>query len=138
MSKGTRLKEDWVLPDEWRLWAQSKRPDIDVDEEAEIFRDYWIAIPGQKGVKLNWYATFRNWIRRTNGTNRQVSKNGGVSSAFHENLLEIANELNGDDIQQDAGEIRPQMGLRLPDEGPGEIRDEGMGDDPWWPGNRRH
>lgn len=32
--------------------------------EAAKFRDYWVAQPGQKGVKLDWPATWRNWCRR--------------------------------------------------------------------------
>lgn len=32
-------------------------------EEAAKFRDYWRAQPGQKGVKLDWPATWRNWCR---------------------------------------------------------------------------
>lgn len=32
-------------------------------EEAHKFRDYWNAQPGQKGVKLDWPATWRNWCR---------------------------------------------------------------------------
>ncbi|MCA9101921.1 MAG: hypothetical protein KDA63_12250, partial [Planctomycetales bacterium] len=28
------------------------------------FIDYWKAIPGSKGRKVDWDATFRNWIRR--------------------------------------------------------------------------
>jgi uncharacterized protein YdaU (DUF1376 family) len=32
-------------------------------EEAHKFRDYWRAQPGQKGVKLDWPATWRNWCR---------------------------------------------------------------------------
>lgn len=31
--------------------------------EAEKFRDYWISQAGQKGVKLDWPATWRNWCR---------------------------------------------------------------------------
>jgi hypothetical protein len=31
--------------------------------EVAKFRDYWIAQPGQRGVKLDWNATFRNWVR---------------------------------------------------------------------------
>jgi hypothetical protein len=27
------------------------------------FRDYWIAVAGQRGVKLDWDATWRNWVR---------------------------------------------------------------------------
>jgi len=33
---------------------------------ADQFKDYWIAQPGQKGVKLDWEATWRNWVRNTN------------------------------------------------------------------------
>ncbi len=32
--------------------------------ELEKFRDYWTAQPGQKGVKTDWSATWRNWARR--------------------------------------------------------------------------
>lgn len=32
-------------------------------EEAAKFRDYWHAQPGQKGVKTDWPATWRNWCR---------------------------------------------------------------------------
>ena len=33
--------------------------------EAERFRDFWTAQPGQKGVKADWPATWRNWVRST-------------------------------------------------------------------------
>jgi hypothetical protein len=29
------------------------------------FKDYWISQAGQKGVKLDWFATWRNWVRST-------------------------------------------------------------------------
>lgn len=32
--------------------------------ELEKFTDYWRAVPGGKGRKLDWSATYRNWIRR--------------------------------------------------------------------------
>lgn len=32
--------------------------------ELAKFRDYWAAQPGQKGVKADWPATWRNWCRR--------------------------------------------------------------------------
>ena len=28
------------------------------------FVDYWVAVPGQRGVKLDWLATWRNDVRR--------------------------------------------------------------------------
>ena len=39
----------------------------EVEKTFEKFKDYWIALPGQKGSKLNWTATWRNWVRNQNG-----------------------------------------------------------------------
>jgi len=45
-------------------WAAEKiPPDVDVLEETQKFRDYWVAAPGARGVKLDWEATWRNWMR---------------------------------------------------------------------------
>ena len=44
---------------------------IDEDELQRVFddfRDYWIAAPGAKGVKLDWLATWRMWVRRQKTT----------------------------------------------------------------------
>ena len=69
--RGTRLdlKE---LPEPWERWAEEKAPDLDPKAAFEEFRNYWIAVPGAKGVKLDWFATFRNsvlsmpdWKRKT-------------------------------------------------------------------------
>ena len=37
-------------------------------EEASKFRDYWNSQPGQKGVKTDWQATWRNWCRNARQT----------------------------------------------------------------------
>ncbi len=64
MTKGTRLPEDWTLPQSWKNWALAQRPDLDPDRIAEEFRDFWISKTGQNATKLNWEATWRNWVRR--------------------------------------------------------------------------
>ena len=66
LSRATRLPKDWVLPHGWREWAIAERPDLGeiLDSVADRFRDYWVAAP--KGVKLDWEATWRNWVRNTN------------------------------------------------------------------------
>lgn len=61
--RGSRLQHDWVLPDDWKAWAESCRPDLKIAEVAEQFKDYWVARPGKDGVKLDWQATWRNWVR---------------------------------------------------------------------------
>jgi uncharacterized protein YdaU (DUF1376 family) len=62
--KGSRLPEDWVLPRTWGEWAVEQGLSVDtVRRQGEMFRDYWIAQSGAKAVKLDWLATWRNWIR---------------------------------------------------------------------------
>jgi len=63
--RGSRLAQDWFLNKSMGDWASQERPDIDVRQVAEQFKDYWISQPGQKGVKLDWDATWRNWVRNT-------------------------------------------------------------------------
>lgn len=67
---GSRLPTDWVLPDEWRGWAERERPDVDVLRESRVFADYWVGQAGAKGRKADWQATWRNWIRRAQGRPR--------------------------------------------------------------------
>jgi hypothetical protein len=73
-TRGTRLQEDWVLPSDWKTWAEKERPDIDVDSVAEDFRDFWIAKAGSSAVKLNWEATWRLWVRKQNAPKAQDRK----------------------------------------------------------------
>ena len=78
-ARGTRLPADW----------QSKPAEIDLAEQllgsrAEItlakFRDYWAAKAGAGGVKLDWDATWRNWIRReAEGSNGQQNHRTGTA-----------------------------------------------------------
>jgi hypothetical protein len=63
--RGSRLAQDWFLSKSMGDWATQERPDLDVRQVAEQFKDYWVAQAGQKGVKLDWDATWRNWVRNT-------------------------------------------------------------------------
>ena len=74
-ARGTRLPTDCELPQEWFDFCKQQRQDLKPDEVFAAFRDYWIAQPGQKGVKTDWTATWRNWIRNTRvSTNSQPAK----------------------------------------------------------------
>lgn len=61
--RGSRLANDWILPDEWEYWANKERPDLNAKQVADQFKDFWCAKPGKDGVKLDWQATWRNWVR---------------------------------------------------------------------------
>lgn len=62
--RGARLPENWVPSADDRIFAKLLGwSDDQIDSEAANFRDYWIAQPGARGLKLDWPATWRKWIR---------------------------------------------------------------------------
>lgn len=63
---GSRLAQDFIFPSDWLVFCKQERPDLQPVQTFEKFKDYWIAQAGQKGVKLDWFATWRNWVRNTN------------------------------------------------------------------------
>jgi hypothetical protein len=60
-SQLTKLSDSWELPDEWAIWAKQQRPDLNVNQVADGFKDYWIS---EAKRKADWFATWRNWIRK--------------------------------------------------------------------------
>ena len=78
-NRPTRIPADWSPSSELIDWAKKERPDLDLRMEIDSFRDYWTARAGQNATKLDWDATFRNWIRKATGkswgqTNPQASQ----------------------------------------------------------------
>jgi uncharacterized protein YdaU (DUF1376 family) len=63
---GKRLANDFSFPLEWERFCKETRPELHPTRTFDQFKDYWIAQAGQKGVKLDWFATWRNWVRSTN------------------------------------------------------------------------
>lgn len=59
----TRLPADWMPSEVDIQFCKTNRPDLNAKDVADGFRDYWIAQPGAKGRKLDWPATWRNWVR---------------------------------------------------------------------------
>lgn len=63
--RGSRLPDDWKPgADLIEAMRAEGIPDDVSRRELPRFRDYWLAQPGAKGVKLDWDATWRNWLRR--------------------------------------------------------------------------
>ena len=82
-TRGTRLPADATLSPEYRDFCVKTRPDLHPDQLFEGFRDYWIAQPGQKGVKLDWFATWRTWVRNQKATQTTtVSKKPNFGAAL--------------------------------------------------------
>ncbi|MDW9773069.1 hypothetical protein GOA89_14765 [Sinorhizobium meliloti] len=61
--RGSRLSPDWALPEEWRSYAVKKGLALKrIDIEAEKFKNHWLQQSGQRGVKADWSAAWRNWV----------------------------------------------------------------------------
>jgi hypothetical protein len=59
----TRLPTDWMPSDEEIAFCQAEKPHLNPRKVGEQFRDYWISKAGKDACKLDWSATWRNWIR---------------------------------------------------------------------------
>ncbi len=63
-AKGTRLAENWKPSPATIEWTRENSIGVDVTAEWSKFVDFWLAKPGAAGRKVNWDATWRNWVRR--------------------------------------------------------------------------
>lgn len=81
--RGTRLPADFAVTDAMKDWFAKNCPGVNGARETEKFRNHFSSAPGQKGVKLDWVATWRNWMltaaerghsasSRTTGANRHT------------------------------------------------------------------
>lgn len=66
-ARGARLPLAWEPSEDLKAWGATERPDLDAARTLAEFRDYWQAKPGQGGRKLDWDATYRNWVRNERG-----------------------------------------------------------------------
>ena len=89
---GTRLPEDWALPKAWGDWALQQQPTWTPDrvrQAADAFRDHWIANANRKeGRKADWFATWRNWVRREKPSN--VSAGPPGATLYEQNRAAMA------------------------------------------------
>jgi len=88
--RASRLAADWQLPEDWQAWALGEQATWNPSHAlrvAEQFRDYWIAVPGAKGRKTDWEATWRNWVRREKPMRAEASTE--LSPAGQRTLLAV-------------------------------------------------
>lgn len=82
--KATRIPEDFLpLEEHYEL---AKELGVNCEMEFQSFRDYYLGISGQKGVKLDWPATFRNWLRNS----LQYRGNGHVGKSTGSKYIDRA------------------------------------------------
>jgi hypothetical protein len=64
-SRATRVPSDFMPDEQMRAWFAGEQlaAVIDGKREHEKFMDYWLGCPGAKARKVDWPATWRNWMR---------------------------------------------------------------------------
>lgn len=67
--RGTRIPDDFAVTPDMVTWAKTRVPHVDGRLETEKFINYWTAKTGKDATKVDWPATWRNWM--LNATERQ-------------------------------------------------------------------
>jgi hypothetical protein len=78
--RATRIPDNFAVIEEHRKFTLEEGladPALHVD----AFKDYWRAKAGKDGLKLDWDATFRNWLRRAAEMSRKGNGYGNGNRA---------------------------------------------------------
>jgi hypothetical protein len=73
--RGSRLPDGWTPGAEAQAWAKAQGVTDPLGAILDDFRDYWAGIPGARGTKLDWDATYRNRVRQV-GTRAPSAQRG--------------------------------------------------------------
>lgn len=91
--RGSPLPSNWALPGEWLGFARDEGlNDSEIMRQSDKFRDYWLAQPGQKGIKADWFATWRSWIRREleqRSVSKTELKKPNIERGYGERIREL-------------------------------------------------
>ena len=67
--RATRIPDNFTPSPEVIEAMRAECPRVDLEAENRKFVDYWTAKAGKDATKLDWDATWRNWIRRAKDSN---------------------------------------------------------------------
>ncbi len=60
--RGSRISENFAVTPAMAQWARDKTPNVDGRRETEKFINFWMAKSGKDATKVDWVATWRNWM----------------------------------------------------------------------------
>lgn len=92
-ARGSRIPSNWTpTPKDYAFASSEGMTREEINREADRFRDYWIAASGRTACKLDWEATWRNWIRnnhaKRNGSGTGNARRNGSSPDAFDRLAE--------------------------------------------------
>jgi hypothetical protein len=72
-TRGTRIPDDFEVSEKMRRWASDDARSVELKSATAEFIDYWQGVPGQRGLKLDWPATWRNRMRELEARNQRYA-----------------------------------------------------------------
>mgnify|MGYP000199121159 CR=1 FL=1 len=61
--RGTRLPDDFVMPEDWKPYAAGKgHPPAVIEREAEKFTLHWQTKTGKDATKIDWRKAWQKWV----------------------------------------------------------------------------
>lgn len=63
--RATRIADDFAVTDRMAAWARENAPEVDIGRETAKFVNHFKGKGGKDGTKLDWVATWRNWLLRS-------------------------------------------------------------------------
>ena len=69
--RASQLTDDWKLPDDYREYCTTKRPELNPDDVAENFLDYYLSV-GK--AMVDWKRTWQRWVRNERASNKVSNK----------------------------------------------------------------
>jgi hypothetical protein len=85
-SRGTRISEGWMPDPKTVEKVKADLPGLDLASEHEKFVDYFLSVSGSKGVKVDWNATWRNWMRRAKQWSPAGQGSGESKADYFKNM----------------------------------------------------
>lgn len=103
--KASRLPDDWTISDGLKDWIRGKGFGRDfVMREFEKFKNFWLAKSGSGATKLDWDATFRNWLLNADEKNPSIKpKMMTIAGAAAEAMAERQRNEFSNDMEQQQG-----------------------------------
>jgi hypothetical protein len=80
--RGTRIPENFAVSPQMVAWARQHAAGVDIGRELIKFKNYWAAKAGKDATKLDWVATWENWmLKAAESSPSRASPNGRNSGA---------------------------------------------------------
>lgn len=98
--RACRIPDPFYVDETMRAWSADELPGFDWKAETRKFVDYWRAAAGANARKMDWPATWRNWMRRAADDQARAGRgraNGSSRDRQADARLRLVDKLTGTD-----------------------------------------